>query len=46
MYKLQAASGRPAKSSFAVVDEQRVVVSNQLARVEHFSAKMPIAVLH
>lgn len=30
------AADRQAKSSFAVVGEQRVVVSNQLTRVEHF----------
>lgn len=29
-----------AKSSFAVIGEQRVVVSDQLARVKHFRAKI------
>lgn len=35
-----------AKSSFAVVNEQRVVVFDQLTYVEHFWAKIPIAVPH
>jgi len=39
------ARDQQAKSSFAVVGEQRVVVPDQLTRTEHFRAKLSMAVL-